>query len=196
MPVDTPVEDHDSPSPDPDSAPSGSDRSVATAGRWAFRTIAAIIILASFAVWGYTYYLHLNRPEPPDFLADATLAPAADEICSRTVAAVAQVPGASEAATAQERAQQVTASTDLFDAMVAELAAFSPTDDRDQVIWEGFVGDWEILVDDRQRFAEALQTDPEAQFLLTAIAGERLDRRISRVAEANKMYSCVAPDDV
>jgi hypothetical protein len=54
-----------------------------------------------------------------------------------------------------------------------------------------------VLIQDRYDYATRIAGDPSAQFLITDTgAGERLDRRITRVADTNAMPSCAAPGDV
>ncbi|MEL6986082.1 MAG: hypothetical protein AAFO29_26875, partial [Actinomycetota bacterium] len=104
---------------------------------------------------------------------------------------------ASQAADAAERSDQVRRSTARFEAMVTDLEGLRVDDPDDRVIMGGWLGDWRVLLDDRLRYADAVIDDPDVLFNLTNVAaGERLDRRLTRVANTNLMTSCAAPTDV
>jgi hypothetical protein len=160
-----------------------------------FKVVAGLVVAASFAVWGYAYSGQADRP-PPDLLADADLAARAEAICADAVADVEAMPSALDAVDAEDRADQILATTARFEAMVAELGRLEPTSEEDRVILDGFTGDWDTLLGNRRAYAQALTEDPAAPFLLSAIGGERLDRRMTRVADTNRMYACGAPTDV
>ena len=160
------------------------------------RVLAGVVVAASFGVWVYAYSGRADRP-PPDLLVDTTLAERAEAICAAAVADVDALPSASEAANAAERADQVRRSTERFAAMVADLSSLPVDDPDDRVIMTGWLGDWRVLLDDRLRYADAVVDNPQTAFLLTDVAeGERLDRRLTRVANTNRMPSCATPTDV
>ena len=164
--------------------------------RTAFRILAGLIIAASFGVWVYAYSGRADRP-PPDLLIDTGLAAEAEAICAAALADVEAMPGASEAADERDRAEQVRVSTDRFEAMVVELGRLEAVEADDQVIMDGWLGDWRVLLEDRRRYAREVVENPEIPFLLTDVAAnERLDRRLTRVANTNSMPSCVTPTDV
>lgn len=169
---------------------------VRSIGTWVFRILAGAIVVGSFGVWVYIYSGQADRP-PPDLLVDTDLAAQAEAICMAAVADVDAMPSASQAADAADRADQVRRSTARFATMVTDLEALRVDDPDDQVIMSGWLTDWRVLLDDRLRYAEAVIEDPDAIFLLTNVAaGERLDRRLTRVANTNLMTSCITPTDV
>lgn len=153
-------------------------------------------MIASFGVWAYAYSGFADRP-PPDLLEDIDLAVRAEAVCAAAVADVEAMPGAQDAVDELDRSRQVLASTDRFEAMVADLEGLDVVAADDRVIMTGWLGDWRTLLDDRRRYAAAVADNPEATFFLTNVApGERLDRRLTRVADVNRMSSCGAPTDV
>lgn len=161
-----------------------------------FRVLAGLAIAASFGVWVYAYSGRADRP-PPDLLIDTQLAAQAETICASAVADVAAMPSAQDAVDEIDRADQVHRTTDRFDAMVADLARLDVVEPDDQVIMTGWLGDWRVLLEDRRRYAREVVEDPDAVFLLTKVAErERLDRRLTRVADVNRMSSCGTPTDV
>jgi len=160
------------------------------------RGLGAVVVIASFGVWVYAYSGQADRP-PPDLLVDTELAARAEAICLAAVTDVDAMPSATEAADGPERGDQIRLSTARFGSMVAELETLRVDDDQDRIIMTGWLGDWRTLLDDRLRYADAISEDPDAVFLQTNVAaGERLDRRLTRVADTNRMSSCATPTDV
>lgn len=183
--------------PDDRVAPDGGEPGQArSAASLLFRVLVGLIVAASFGVWVYVYSGQADRP-PPDLLVDTDLALTAEAICAAAVSDVDAMPSASVAVDGVERAEQVRNSTARFETMVADLQRLRVDDADDRVIMSGWLGDWRTLLDDRFRYAEAVADDPDTIFLLTKVAeGERLDRRLTRVANTNRMPSCATPTDV
>lgn len=160
------------------------------------RVVAGLAVAASFGVWAYAYSGRADRP-PPDLLIDTELAATAETLCAAAVADVEAMPSATVAADGAERAEQVLRSTARFQTLIADLEALRVDEPDDRVIMSGWLTDWRVLMDDRLRYAEAVTEEPDTIFLLTNVAaGERLDRRITRVANTNRMPSCATPTDV
>ncbi|MGI9594608.1 MAG: hypothetical protein ACR2QK_00530 [Acidimicrobiales bacterium] len=187
--------------PDPDAGTPGESDSERSAGRLSpfrilFRIVAGLVIAASFAVWVYAYS-GLARRDTPDLLADRELAADAEQICAATLADVATMPNALEAANGEERAQQIRRATARFELMVNDLDGLAAFDERDERIFRGWLSDWRVLLSDRVAYADRIAADPNAQFYISDIGGrERLDRRLTRFANTNLMVSCAAPTDV
>lgn len=162
----------------------------------ALRVVATVAIVASFGVWVYAYSGAADRP-PPDLFIDTALPVSAEAICAAAVADVEALPGAADAADEFERADQVNTSTDRFEAMVTDLTRLDVIEADDRVIMEGWLADWRVLLEDRRRYAREVIDNPKTPFLLTNVAdNERLDRRLTRVANVNGMPSCATPTDV
>lgn len=160
------------------------------------RALAGLVIIASFGVWVYAYSGRADRP-PPDLLVDTDLAAQAEAICLAAVTEVDALPSATEAADGPERGEQIRRSTSRFEAMITDLEGLRVDDPNDRIIMTGWLGDWRTLLDDRLRYADAISEDPDAVFLQTNVAAdERLDRRLTRVADTNRMSSCATPTDV
>lgn len=161
-----------------------------------FRVVAGLVVIASFGVWAYAYSGYADR-ERPDLLAEPDLAAAAEHICANALADVAAMPNAIEAADEVERASQIRAATSRFDAMVAELAVFDFVDERDDRIFQAWLEDWRVILDDRRDYADRLALDPDEIFYITDTGvAERLDKRVTRFANTNLMVSCGSPTDV
>lgn len=156
--------------------------------------LAGAILLGSFGLWVYAYgFVERSTPDEWD---EASLGAQAEDICATAIADVASMPTALEAADSKARAEQIRASTARLSAMVDELASLAPATENDARMHTGWISDWQTFIADRYKYADAISEDPDAQLLLTAIGPERLDRRLTRFADTNKMYSCVAPTDV
>ncbi|MGH1488413.1 MAG: hypothetical protein ACRBK7_03325 [Acidimicrobiales bacterium] len=167
-----------------------------TAGQKLFRVGAGLLVAASFGVWAYAYSGFADR-ERPDLLADRDMAAAAETICAAGVADVAALPNAIQAADEIERAAQIRQATDRFEVMVSELATLTTVEERDNRIFNAWLSDWQVILNDRRDYADRLQADPNEIFLITDTGvAERLDKRITRFANTNLMTSCASPADV
>lgn len=175
----------------PDESPRGV---VATVVRWFFITIG----VASFLVWIYAFS-GLARRDPPDLLDHESYATAAEKVCAEARAEVLAVPDATSADSPADRADQVSITTRRLEQMVndlEELAIQSQLNESDSIIVEGWLADWRTMIADRYRYIEQLATEPMTPFRVTDTGiGERLDRRITRMADTNKMYACGDPGD-
>lgn len=165
------------------------------------RVLLGIVVAASFGVWGYIFSGQAGRT-PPDTLADASYALAADPRCAAANETVASMPNALDAEDHVDRADQISDTTAVYRTMVDDLDALldDPAvilDERDRSITTEWLADWDRFLDDRLDFAERLRADPTAVFYVAASSGgERLERRITRFATTNEMLSCVTPSDV
>ncbi len=160
------------------------------------RVVAGILVIGSFAIWAYAYSGAADRPTP-DRLDDQAFALAAERMCATALDDIADMPSALDAADGPDRADQIRRSTARLETMLDELDALVGGSDRDVEITTGWLADWRVMTADRYRYADAIAGDPNAQFLQTDTgAGERLDRRITRMADTNTMPSCAAPEDV
>lgn len=168
---------------------------IAQVGKYA-KYLAIVAMFASFGVWGYIFSGAADR-EPPDLLSDKVWTAEAEALCLDAVADVAELPSAQNAADPAERSSQIRASTSRFQTMVDEIRQLSPEGERDTQITTAWLDDWQVLIDDRFRYADRIVQDPDQPFTITDTGvSERLDKRITRFANTNEMYSCVSPTDV
>lgn len=168
--------------------------------------VAIALLLASFGIWVYAYSGAARRPAP-DLLDDPTFSTAAEARCARALVELETLPNALDAVDGPDRARQVRATNVIYRTMLDDLdsLANSPADrdsaadrtDRDREITEGWLSDWRVLVDDRDRYAEAIAADPNAQLYVSDVGvAERLNKRVTRMANTNSMPSCIAPEDI
>lgn len=160
------------------------------------KLLAAAAILASFLVWVYAYSGFAGR-DAPDLLDDPTFATAGESVCATALDDLAELPNALDATDGADRAAQIRTSTARLERMLTDLDEIVGGTERDVAITTAWLADWRVLMDDRYRYADKIEVDDNAQFLITDTGvGERLDRRITRFATTNSMLSCIAPSDV
>lgn len=164
--------------------------------RSATRLVAGIAIAATFAIWVYAFSGAARR-DPPDLLDDPGFAVRAEQICTAALADIDEMPDALDAVDGPDRGNQIRNTTVRFESMLDELDRLVGGSNRDIEIAGGWLADWRVLIQDRYNYADAITVDDQAQYLVTDVgAGERMDRRLTRVANTNAMPSCAAPGDV
>lgn len=171
--------------------------------RWGpTRVVLTVVVLLLVSMWGYVLFLAFGpgRQPPIDRLDDPAFAEAGEARCDEALAAVDDLPVASESASAAERADVVTAANAVFADMLDDLDAMvdlAPEGDQRRRATE-WLADWRTYLGDREAFAEALRTDPGARLLVSEKDGEgrQVTGWIDEFAKANRMPSCVTPTDV
>jgi hypothetical protein len=165
------------------------------------RAVVLVVICALVSMWGYVLYLAFGpgRQPPIDRLDDPAFAEAAEERCATTLEEVDRLPVASASHTATERADVLARANGAYAAMLDDLddlETLAPAGDQRQRANE-WLGDWRTYLGDRQKYAEALHTDPDARLLVSAKPGEgqQITGWIDEFATANRMPSCVSPND-
>ncbi len=163
--------------------------------------IRAIVVL-SLLVWGYAFSPFADRVAP-DTLGAGVLPfrELVEPICTSTMTSLDALPNALDASDSVERSGQIKNANDLLldmvDRLEAQLDAPSVTlNQRDRGITAEWITDWRNYIADRDDFASRMSDDPNAQLFIGAVGGERLERRITRFANTNRIYSCVTPSDV
>ncbi len=201
----------------PTSLPDEDDDSIEPPGmsplKVVLRIVVGLAVIGSFGVWVYGLSGAARQP-PPDELdstrglieaieSDGTYveldglpayAKRAEVICEATIESLGD---ASKVETAVERASQLRESNVSLADMVSRLRNLPVATERDDTLRSLWLDDWDVLIGDRERYADALEVDPMAVFTLSAVAdNERLERRITRFARTNLMLACGAPSDV
>ncbi len=188
-----------SPSSTLDAPPPGTDRPRAPWYRsptGLLKALGIAVAMSSFGVWGYAYSGRADRPTP-DLLADRAFPEAGEQICATALADLSALPQALDATDNLDRAEQVRTSTARFGQMVDELEAAVSGSPRDVAIEKAWIADWRVVIADRYRYADAVADNPAAPFYMTDTGvNERLDRRVTRLANTNRMPSCIYPEDV
>jgi hypothetical protein len=180
--------------PEGDDAPTG--------WRWTpTRIVLAGVVVALVSMWVYVLYLAFGpgRQPPIDRLDDPAFATAAEARCAEAVAAVDELPLATETSTATERADVLDQADAEFAAMLDDLdamATLAPAGDQRRRATE-WLADWRTYLGDREAYADALRADPGARLLVSEKPGEgrQITAWIDEFALANRMDSCVTPTD-
>lgn len=159
------------------------------------RILIALIILPSFAIWGFAYS-GLAERDKPDLLDQPTFALAAGPICDAAMTEYDTLPRPIDAIDHIDRAHQIQASNVVLAQMVNELEAATAGSARDIDIIGEWITDWRTFITDRDEYASRSRLDPDARFYLTSVEGERLERRIPRFATTNGIDSCGSPNDI
>ena len=91
------------------------------------------------------------------------------------------------------RADLVDTSTDLFAAMLDEVMAVAPADEKGQAIVPLWEADYRTLLQDRRNYADQLRSGEDGPFTETAVEGVPITERIETFAGDNEMDSCRPP---
>ncbi len=152
-------------------------------------------LIASFGVWGYAYSGLADRVAPDTF-DDAEYAAELETVCASAMERFDALPNAEEADDNVERSEQITNRNAVLTEMIDDLESVDPTTDRDASLSSEWLTDWRTYVSERQDYADRFAEDPAAVAYFSAVGGERIEKRISRLATTNLMFSCETPLDV
>lgn len=164
------------------------------------KVLLAVLVGLSFLVWVYAYSGRADRV-PLDTLDDPSYSVAAEAICVESKDALADVPGAHQAETHRERADQIRQADAILSDMLSQLRSLADApevkvSERDRGIIDLWLDRWDTILADREDFADRIDEDPKAVFYISAEAGRRAEASIDYVADVNRMPSCGAPTDV
>jgi hypothetical protein len=161
------------------------------------RAAATVAVGAMVVMWLYVLYLAVGpgRQPPPDRLDDPAFGRAAQDVCSEALDDVAELPRAVQADTAGERADTIVRANARFGAMLDDLAPLAPAGEDGEIV-AAWIADWRTYLDDREAYADALRTDPDARLFVTARDREQITEYIDAFAADNRMPACGTPIDV
>jgi hypothetical protein len=170
--------------------------------RWTpVRLLLTVLVLALLSMWGYVLFLAFGpgRQPPLDRLDDPAFAEAGEARCAEALVEVDALPVASASNTAADRADVLARADAVFGEMLDDLdgmAELAPAGDQRRRATE-WLADWRTYLGDRQAYARALRTDPDARLLVSEKEGEgrQITGWIDEFAKANRMPSCVTPTD-
>ena len=158
---------------------------------------AGIAVFLGMALFWAAIFSGAFTTRNPDKLHDATWAPAAERICKPAATRIKDLPNASTSKSADERADLIDMGTAALEPMVAQLDAIqAPGRASDRTVVDGYLKDWNIYLQDRRNFSEALRKDPKAQPLLTETHGGWDTDAIDAMARANDIPDCATPGDM
>lgn len=158
------------------------------------RYLIGLVVFAMVVMWGYA--LFGPRSEAPGSLSSAEFSSRAEPICADARTAVDELPHAFETEDPNDRADVIDEANGHLTAMVRQLRAVVPSEERDATMVTEWLDDWDVLITDRQRFADTIRIDRTARYLETEKAGNHLSEAMTRFAEINEMPTCADPGDV
>jgi hypothetical protein len=161
------------------------------------RVLVLVVVVAMVAMWAYVLYLAFGpgRQPSPDRLADPTFARQAEARCEEAHDELAALPPAIQTETATERAEVVDQANAQLTAMIDDIEPLAP-DGEDGEIVAAWIADWRTYLDDRVAYADALRTDPDARFFVTARDNEQVTEYMDAFAADNHMAACATPLDL
>lgn len=160
--------------------------------------VSVAAILALLGAWVYILFFY-DPGLMYDELADRKFPIAAERVCAAARSQLDQLPPASSASSAEDRAEAVEQSNVILTAMVDDLDPLvpaKPAKARDGV--HEWLGDWRTYIEDRDEYVAHLREDPEARFLESpkGKTNKGITRAIDGFAQVNRMESCTTPGDV
>lgn len=161
-------------------------------------TVTLIAVGALVAGWIYVLFIY-NPGLLIDELEDRTFPDAAEQVCAGAQAQLAQLPPASAARSAAERADAVERSNVVLTRMVGDLRDIAPTDDSQASTGiNNWLDDWQVYIGNRREYVDNLRVDDEARFLEDSKGAptKGITRAIDGFAQVNRMTSCETPGDL
>ena len=158
--------------------------------------VGAFLVLVVFWIW---VFANRGSIAHNDEFNDPTFSAAAEAICSKRQAAIAEIPLATAAKDAIERGQLLERGTAELELMVAELNDLDPPASVEGAAGvEAWLTDYEIYLDDRRRYADILATGEDPPFLISPSATQnvRVTDLLGTFAEVNRMDNCAPSGDV
>ena len=176
-------------------------------GKW----LGGLFVAGSFVFWAWAFS-PWARTENPGRLDDREFVRWADQRCAEAQAAIDALPTARQAASRQERADQVDRGTDEVEGLVADIRrraeASLPVSTEgngppDAELVDAWLEDWDVYIADRRSHSTRLRTagedtpDRELRFLLVDLTeGSTYTERMDGFARLNNMDNCQVPGDV
>lgn len=161
------------------------------------RFFAIIFIFGAIAFWIFAFSPWARQIfQAPDQIADETYVADIEATCAATLVELDALPSPRSADGPEARANLVEDSNVALLRMrmsLAELEGGSAAD-RDLVV--RWLGDWDILIEDRFTHVDRLRTEGDVRFLNTEADGIFIAERMSGFARVNEFRSCLPPGDL
>lgn len=159
---------------------------------WRVAGVATMLAIALFWIWIFS---GAPRKQNPDYLDDRRWVARAEAACATTMDRI-DARGATGRLDRDQRADAIDTSTGELRALLDELADPLPGPASDREVVEQWLADWRALLGDRDTYAAAIRTDPDARFVTSAKFNDPLDTVVETFATVNEMPSCGPADDV
>jgi hypothetical protein len=95
-----------------------------------------------------------------------------------------------------ERGDIVDEATDIVEAMLDDVVAVTPTDDKGQAIVPEWEADYRTYLTNRREFSDRLRAGENEPFTETAVDGIPISEKLEQFAGDNEMPSCAPPHDL
>jgi hypothetical protein len=154
------------------------------------RVLLTVVVLTTIAFW--VWALFFASKEAVNKIGDRGWAERAEAICAETEGQLRELDRLASP-DLDVRADLVVRSTDLLGAMLDEVVAVPPGDDKGRAIVPDWEADYRTLLEDRYRYAARLRAGEDGPFTETAVNGIPITERIETFAGDNEMPSCAPP---
>ena len=172
-------------------APDGSPQSDGVGRRaTAVRVLLTFVVLGTISFW--VWALFFAPKEAVNKIGDRQWAARAEAICAATELELRELERLASTEL-DVRADLVVRSTDLLGAMLDDVVAIPPDDEKGRAIVPDWEADYRTLLEDRYRYAEQLRRGEDGPFTETAVQGIPITERIETFAGDNEMDSCAPP---
>lgn len=150
--------------------------------------ITGFVLFAAFWIWA----LFFASKEAVNKIGDEAWAERAEEICQEYDPQIRAI-SARASTDLDTRADLVDESTDLLSAMLDEIVAVEPSDEKGQAIVPDWEAEYRILLDDRYEYADKLRAGENVPFTESISNGVPITERIETFAGDNYMPTCAPP---
>ncbi len=159
---------------------------------WRGAGVATMLLIVLFWFWIFS---GAPRRQNPDFLEDRAWVEQAEATCTATMEGIDE-RGKGGERSREQRADDIDAASAELRAMLATLADPPPGPAPDREVVDKWFADWNTHLDDRDRYADAIRTDPDARFITTEKFGDQIETVIETFADVNEMPACGPAGDV
>lgn len=168
-----------------------------TSAPLAVKVALGALLLAGAVLWAYA--LFGPRSSPPGTMDDQRFGLAAEPICAEITAQVDALPLAHRTTDPFERADVLDEANALLVVQVDELEALvdltAPGSEDHRRVTE-WLADWNLYLDDRLAYPDALRADRDARFRERERAGDHMSEALEGFAQNNSMPSCAPTGDL
>jgi len=167
--------------------------------RWSIgRVLTVIVAIAMVLFWIWILSGGPAHPNP-DRLDDRAFAARTEQRCTNLLDELKKLPGAGDFKSADQRADVLDQANAMVTTMVDEIEADAPKTGADAVRVKAWLSDWRIYIQDREEYASALRTNPDAKLVISVNPKlkDGVDQTIGVFAhDANDIDDCATPGDV
>jgi len=154
------------------------------------RAMVLVALLALVAFW--TWALFFASKSAVNKVEDRAWAQRAEEICAAVEVQLDEL-AVQTSTDLTVRADLVEQSTDLLAAMLDDVTAVMPSDEKGRSIVPAWEADYRVLLDNRYDYADMLRSGQDGPFTETAVNNVPITERIETFAGDNEMTSCAPP---